>query len=64
MTPKTIKQLTAADTEVTAENWAEVKHANRIKTIRAIASELRNDRGRSPEYAMRAGRRYAQLFCK
>ena len=37
---------------------------NRIKLIRQIARELREDRNRDAGYAMRAARRYVNMFCK
>jgi hypothetical protein len=38
--------------------------AKRLKMIRQIARELREDRNRTAAYAMRAARRYANMFCK
>ena len=36
----------------------------RLSAIRAVAKELRQDRGRSPEYAMKVARRYADMFVR
>ena len=36
----------------------------RIKMIREIARELREDRNRPADYAMRVARRYTDWYCK
>ena len=41
---------------------ASVFQKKRIETIRQIARELREDRGRDAGYAMRAARRYADWW--
>lgn len=39
-----------------------MRYPKKVLMIRAIARELREERGRDPSYAMRAARRYVRRF--